>query len=187
MPRFRAAVVAAVLLLAGCGDIGPVMPASSVPAVDIAQYRLAPGDKLNIRLYNDPNFSGEYSVNTDGMVELPFVGLFPASGKTMPDFSRELRTRLADGLYNDPQLSVQAVSFRPFYILGEVNRPGEYAYSPGMTLAKAVALGGGYTYRANTRAVVVKLDGQDQEMTVEADQTIPVGPGMTIRVLERHF
>ena len=98
-------------------------------------------------------------------------------------------TALADGYVNNPRVSIQVVSFRPFYILGEVNKPGEYPVSTGLTLVQAVAPAGGYSYRANTKRVYLKRASETTEQPIDlrGGKTVIVRAGDTIRIAERHF
>ena len=81
------------------------------------------------------------------------------------------------------------LNYRPFFILGEVNKPGQYPYVDGLTLAQAVATAGGYTYRANNARVFVRHKDQAQETLYSLANGAPVWvlPGDTIRIGERYF
>ncbi|HEY0466917.1 MAG TPA: SLBB domain-containing protein, partial [Polyangiaceae bacterium] len=87
----------------------------------------------------------------------------------------------------NPSLSIEVINYRPFYIIGEVNKPGEYPYVNGMSILNAVALAGGYTTRADDAEVYIRRSGQNQEVQVPADQTTKVEPGDIIRIPQRYF
>jgi protein involved in polysaccharide export with SLBB domain len=137
-----------------------------------------------VTVFRQEQLSGEFRIDGSGSLSLPLVGDVQASGLTM----RELETRIADKLKDEgylvnPRVSAEVLIFRPFYILGEVNNPGQYEYTNGMTVTNAVALAGGYTYRA---------DGDDIEIrrtdcAVSADPTTKVLPGEVVFVPERFF
>jgi polysaccharide export outer membrane protein len=82
---------------------------------------------------------------------------------------------------------VDVINYRPFYILGQVNKPGEYPYVNGMTVLNAVALAGGYTYRASESNIYIRRKGSDKEQSAPADQGTKVFPGDIIRIPERFF
>ena len=86
-------------------------------------------------------------------------------------------------------MSAEIITYRPFYILGEVARPGQYDFAVGLTVEQAVAAAGGFTYRANSRKVFLKRATDTREMLVDLRETpsFPVRPGDTIRVAERFF
>jgi protein involved in polysaccharide export with SLBB domain len=153
------------------------------------EYRVSSGDKLHIIVFGEDTLTGDYVITSGGNLTFPLVGNLPASDKTVEQLQTVLSTKLADGYVNDPRVSIQVVSFRPFYILGEVNRPGEYPVSTGLTLQQAVASAGGYTYRANTRKVFLKRANEVQEKLLDLRDTGPivVRAGDTIRIAERHF
>jgi len=160
--------------------------ASTVPD---AEYRLAPGDKIRVNVFGEETLSGDFAITSAGNLTFPLVGNVPASGKTVEQLQDAVRTQLADGYIRDPKVSIQVVSFRPYYILGEVNRPGEYPASTGLTLEQAVAAAGGYTYRANTRSALMKraTDTSERPVEVRGKDAIVIRAGDTIRIRERHF
>ena len=96
---------------------------------------------------------------------------------------------LSNGYLNDPRVNVEVLNYRPFYILGEVTRAGEFPYATDMSVLQAVALAGGYTYRADQRRVFIRRAGSDQESTYDlaSGRTVYIQPGDTIRVGERYF
>jgi polysaccharide export outer membrane protein len=154
-------------------------------------YRLGAGDKVRILVYGATDYtngsSSEFSVNGDGVLSLPLIGDVPAAGRTETQLQGEIVSRLKDGYYKDPKVSLEIISYRPFYILGEVSRPGAYAYTTGLTIYSAVATAGGFTYRANKHKVYIKRLGETQEHKVAVTPTTEVGAGDTIRIGERIF
>ena len=184
---FLAALTAIILGLAGCGNAAPIAAASD-GAADV-QYRLAAGDKLRVIVFGEETLTGEYVLTSAGNLSFPLVGNIPAGDRTVEQLQADLTRALSDGYINDPRVSIQVVSFRPFYILGEVNRPGEYPVSTGLTIQQAVASAGGYTYRANTKRVFLKRAHETQERLVDlrAQPNLIVRAGDTIRISERHF
>lgn len=162
---------------------------ASMPVVGTTDehYRLGTGDKLRVVVYGEDDLSGEVSVDGSGQVQMPLVGQVQAAGLTIHEFIAEVTKSLENGYLKEPKVSVQVENFRPFYIMGEVNKPGEYPYENGLTVLGAVALAGGFTYRASDGEVYIRHTGSTKEVTVPADATERVAPGDIIRVAERIF
>lgn len=151
------------------------------------QYRLGGGDRVRVIVFNEPDLSGEFEVDNSGNVALPLIGNTQAQGLTLREFEDEVAAALRDGYLKDPRVSIEVLNFRPFYIIGEVQNGGEYAFVPEMTVLNAVALAGGYTYRADERRVFITKAGESQEVEHRVEQGIKVLPGDVIRVPERFF
>lgn len=176
----------------GLAMLAPVAAYSADPVADSAAppvYTLGTGDQLHIIVYGEDKLTGQYSVGSDGTVALPLVGNIPASGKTVMDVQTAIVAALAQGYVLEPHVSVQMLNYRPFFILGEVSRPAQYPYVEQMTVAQAVATAGGYTYRANKRAVFIRHKGETTEhrFEVSGSNAVWVLPGDTVRVGERYF
>ncbi len=169
-------------MLSGCSSGSDLPPLPQADASKSA-YLLGPGDKLRVTVFGAEDLSGDFAVGDNGMVSFPLIGDVKAAGLTPDQLSRAMRTRLADGFMRDPKVSVQVTTYRPFYIFGEVTRPGEYPYAAGMSVLNAVAMGGGYSYRANQNYVIVTRDHKDYRAT--GDTRILAGD--IIRVPERYF
>ncbi len=150
-------------------------------------YKLGAGDKLRVIVFGEDNLGGVYEVDGSGYVRLPLIAQVQASGLSVHQFEDEVRSKLADGYLLDPRVSVEVINYRPFYIIGEVNKPGEYPYVNGMSVLNAVALAGGYTYRANDSEVYIRRNESSKEQAAPADQTTKISPGDIIRVAERFF
>ena len=177
------------LMLAGCSS-GP-KPGDTISLqkaqTEAAEYRLGTGDRLRVTVFNEDNISGTYAVSPDGNIALPLVGAIPAAGKTIPEFQADVTTTLQDGYVQDAKVSVEATNLRPYYILGEVNKPGKYSYTPNLTVMDAVATAEGFTYRANTSSVYIKRANEPAEQALTVTSTTAVRPGDTIRITERFF
>ena len=173
---------------AACG-VEPPLPASSSQSVMLAEtYRLGGGDRFKLNVYEEPNLSGgEYAISSEGEASLPLVGPVKLGGLTQREAEAAIAAKYANGFLSSPKVNIDVMQRRPFYILGEVNQPGEYPYVEGMTLLNAVAKAGGFTYRAQRRFVYVRHSdsGAEKQVVIAADS--PVLPGDTVRVLERFF
>ena len=106
----------------------------------VTSYRLGAADKVKITVFNEPTLSGEFLVNADGSIAVPLIGNVAALGRTAIDLQQSIEQKFADGYLRDPHVAVEVLTYRPFYIYGEVTKPGEYPYSAGLSVQKAVAL-----------------------------------------------
>jgi protein involved in polysaccharide export with SLBB domain len=153
-----------------------------------ASYKLGSGDKIKLTVYGENDLGGEYQVDGTGQVQLPLLGPVPAAGMTVHDFETAVGGKfVSEGYLKDPRVSVEVENYRPFYIIGEVKSPGQYPYVSGMNALNAVALAGGYTYRADDKDVYIRRDGTSKEQEAPADQSTKINPGDIIRVDERIF
>ncbi len=170
-------------------EMAAAMAASqaAVPSGSAAEYVLGTGDKIKMTVYGEDDLSGEYEVGSTGVVAMPLIGEIPASSLTVREFEGAVRTKLSSGYLRDPRVNVQVINYRPFFILGEVAKPGSYPYVNGMTVLNAVALAGGYTYRANSGGVVVVHANDPEKAEQKAKEDATVMPGDIIRVPERFF
>ena len=150
-------------------------------------YKLDTGDKVKVIVYGEDDLGGEFDVDGSGFARLPLIGQVRAAGLTLKEFETAVEAKLAAGYLINPKVSVEVTNYRPFTILGEVNKPGEYPYENGMTVLNAVALGGGYTYRADKDTVYIRHKGSSTEVKMPADDSTSVYPGDTVRVDERIF
>jgi polysaccharide export outer membrane protein len=149
-------------------------------------YRFGSGDRLRIRVYNDDAISGEYQVDSAGNLSLQLLGPVKAAGLSLPELVGLIEQRLKnEGFMVAPKVAIDVLNYRPFYVLGEVNRPGSYPYVAGMTVLNAIAMAGGYTPRAKQSAIKV-LRGEDQEKRKVAPNAV-VLPGDIVKVEERFF
>ncbi len=161
--------------------------ASGPAAADSAAYRLAAGDELKIKVFDNADISGEYQVDAAGNISFPLVGQVRAAGLTVDELKRDLTTQLDRDYLVDPKVSVEVLNFRPIFVIGQVNAPGSYPYSSGMTVRQAVALAGGYTRRASTSSMnVIRQDGSGGSVEIELSEDSPLLPGDTIEI-ERRF
>jgi protein involved in polysaccharide export with SLBB domain len=145
-------------------------------------YRLGTGDKVRITVFGEDDLSGEFQVDSTGYLRLPMIGQVKAAGDTAHALEDQLTATYSKGYLLEPRVNVEVTTYRPFYIIGEVNKPGEYAYVNGMNVLNAVALAGGYTQKAIEGHVYLRKANTNQELRVAADQTITVMPGDIVRV-----
>lgn len=170
------------LVLGACSTVPPTPDAVAEPV----EYRLGPGDQLRITVFNETELSGQFVVGSQGSIAYPLVGEVRAGGMTIAEFTEGVRQALL-AYIRAPNVSVQVENYRPFFILGEVQRPGTYPYSASLTVLNAVATAGGFTYRANRGRVFVRHANEQEEQSLPLTIATPVLPGDTIRIGERLF
>lgn len=161
-------------------------PSIPLPADANLDYRLGSGDKLRVIVFGEQDLSGEFDVTGSGKVSLPLIGQVQAAGKTLDEFAQEIGNELKQGYLTNPKVSIEVLNYRPFYIIGEVDKPGQYPYTNGMTVLNAVAVAGGFTYRANQDRVFITRGGA-AEAEYPASQSVRVLPGDIVRIPERFF
>ena len=150
-----------------------------------ASYRLGAGDKLKLIVFGEDNLSGEFTVDDSGNVALPLIGTVQARGKSLSEFEALVVASLKNGYLRDPHVSVEVLNYRPFYIIGEVNKGGQYPYQAGLTVLNAVAIAGGYTFRADTSEAFITRSGHEIEFDLKGP--VIVYPGDVVRIPERFF
>jgi polysaccharide export outer membrane protein len=168
-------------------DAAPVPPAPGPARETDRDYRLGPRDKVRIIVYGEPTLSGEFFVSGSGQISFPLVGDIDATNSTVAEFQTRLETALRQGYLKEPRVSAEVLTYRPFYILGEINKPGEYPYSNGLNVLNAVATAGGFTYRAQKRSVRIRRASGAEERSYPLTSDLLVSPGDTIRITERLF
>jgi polysaccharide export outer membrane protein len=156
-------------------------------AATAATYVLGPNDRIRLKVYGEADISGEYEIDSNGQVSIPLAGHIGAAGLTTKQLERSITAALAKGIVRDPRVNVEVALYRPYYILGEVKKGGEYPYRLGLTVMDAVASAGGFTYRANENKVFLRRSGAGAEEVYALDAPILVFPGDNIRVPERYF
>jgi len=166
----------------GLGSL-PTLPSSAAP-----EYRLAPGDEVRIFVYGLEAASNTFTVNDEGVLTLPLAGPIRAEGLTVANLETAIGNQLVErSIINSPNVNVQPVALRPFYILGEVRNPGEYQYRHGLSVLSAISVAGGYTFRASDGDVSITRMIDGERVTGRADEATLIQPGDTIRVYERWF
>lgn len=179
----------AMFSLAPVASAAPAPAAKAPPIAEAlaASYALGSGDKLRIIVFGEEDLSGEFVLDDSGFVRLPLIGQISAGGRTVRQLEEDIAAKLGAQYLKDPRVSIEIIKFRPFYIIGEVNKPGEYPYVVGMSVLNAVAVAGGYTYRANESSVYIKRKGASEEEKYPADDSTKLWPGDIVNIAERWF
>jgi len=161
--------------LALAQDKGAGAPVDAVaPNPHSFDYHLGAGDKLRIIVFGEDALTGEFFVSGGGKIAFPLIGDIDVLGLTIPEIQAAVEAKLKDGYLKQPKVSAEVLNYRPFYILGEVQKPGEYPFSNGLTVMNAVATANGFTYRANTKRVYIKRADSTEEQEFPLTSTMPV-------------
>jgi protein involved in polysaccharide export with SLBB domain len=179
------------LQLAGCyTDYGPVeveRAPVSLSGTGVASL-FQTGEKLKITVYGEEALTGPYDISPNGYVSMPLIGSIKAAGRSQAEFGRDIASKFrSGGFLQDPHVTVEVAQFRPFYVLGEAASPGEYPFRSGLSVHAAVAMAGGFTYRASRSYVLIRHTGEDVWKEYSLTEPVPIAPGDLIRVPERYF
>ena len=178
-------LVAVVFLISACGALNSDVT-ESVPTTPL-QIRLAPGDKIRVTVFGEDRLSGEYQIDNAGSLSLPLAGTIQGAGLTKIELEQAITAQLKSQYLRNPKVTVDVVTFRPFYVLGEVQKPGEYPFRSGLNVLSAIAIAGGATYRAHTSKVMIQRSGSTEMTEYPQSPTVLVMPGDVVRVPERFF
>lgn len=184
------ATLAALFIVSACTSNGlPSMSVAQANASLTQGYSIGGGDSLNINVFDEPTLTGEYEIGLDGVLSFPLIGVVEVSGMTSQALSETISAKLSEGGYVlSPRVTVEVTSYKPFFILGEVNAPGEYPYAGSLTLEQAVAKAGGFTARANKRAIIIMRHDWNSPRRISLEGSpLMIAPGDTITVQEAFF
>lgn len=188
------------VVVAGCsGGPSPTTTAALPPAppppggetgtsatLSTSQYRLGSGDRVRVVVFRHEDLSGEFALDGAGNFAMPLVGEIQSYGLTTRELEERIAAKLKDGYLVDPQVGVEVLNYRPFFILGEVNQPGSYPYQSNMSILNAVAVAGGFSYRARQSDFLLQRGGSNSAPVSVAGDT-PLLPGDIVTVQERFF
>ena len=183
--RRKLLVCGVALTVAGCSEGGDLTP---LPAYQPQAYRLGPGDQLRVLTFGEDQLTGEFRVDDQGQIAVPLIGNVAAAGRSPKELEGEIARALRQGDYlKDPHVTVEVIAYRPIFVLGEVAKPGQYPYQPGMTFLTAVAIAGGFTYRAVQDYGEVVRTNKGAAVSGRVSQNSFLAPGDVVRVLERYI
>ena len=182
------AAVAVALLVFGC-TAGSLSEAElqSLAAAATAAPKLQPGDKIRVNVFGEEKLSGDYEIDQSGQISLPLAGTVQAQGLTQTELEQALAKKFRSEYLRNPKVTVTIATLRPFYMMGEVTKPGEYPYKSGLNILTALAIAGGPTYRASRNTVQIQRRGETSMRDYPISASVPVLPGDVIRVPERYF
>jgi len=156
-------------------------------AQDLADYRIGAGDRLKVSVFGHPDESGEFEVDGTGTFAYPLLGRVNAKGRTSNEIQSFVREELDRRFIVDPKITIEVLRYRPFYIYGEVEKSGSYAYVIALTVRRAVAIAGGFTRRARHAPVSIVREDPETAIVLEAGLDVPILPGDIIEVRRRLF
>jgi polysaccharide export outer membrane protein len=175
------------------------VPAASAPATagtdaaakrawaETNAYKLGAGDVIDISVYGQPDLEHDkLRLAGTGLVSFPF-GTVMAVGMTIDQLEQAIAAGLRQGYLVNPQVSVNIEQYRPFFIYGEVEKPGAYAFEPGLNVRKAVAMAGGFTERADPDKISVVRESDASAASSHIGLNDSVNPGDTVKVEESFF
>lgn len=183
----RRIALGAMLLLTACAAPGAGLP--PLPEITSTAYELGAGDQLRVTVFNDPRLTGEFRITDTGMIALPLLGTVPAAGRTTAQLERSVEEALTQrNLFNEPSVSVEVLQYRPVFVLGMVERGGQTPYQPGMSVLSAVAVMGGFNYRAVTENVsITRVNAAGVPQEFLGTRSSLLQPGDVVTVFERRF
>src|SRR6202790_3080988 len=161
--------------------------AAPMPVRYDAAYRLDAGDRLRVVVYGQEGLTNTYAIDAGGSITMPLIGSVPARGRTPATLASEISAKLRNGYIREPSVAVEIESYRPFFILGEVQAPGQYPYVPNMSVESAVAIAGGFSPRALRDRVTLTHTGNSGSMRMVVPLGTAISPGDTVLVGERWF
>jgi protein involved in polysaccharide export with SLBB domain len=183
----RAALFVVGLPLAGCATYGPVVVSPEPVAVVYNSTQVHAGDRIKVTVYGEENLNGVYDIDPAGNLSLPLAGTIRASGLSKQQLERLITGRYKSDYLQDPKVTVDIVNLRPFYVMGEAERNGEFPYRPGLNVMGAIATAGGLTYRASRDHLFIQHAGTNYWTKYPTEPSIAVAPGDVIRIPERYF
>jgi polysaccharide export outer membrane protein len=175
--------------LAGCS---PDSDLPMLPPPTSTTYQLGAGDQVRVITFDVPQLTNTFTVGDDGAIAFPLVGTVHAEGLSARGLASEISSELIHkNLMPNPSVSVEIAQYRPISVLGEVTHPGQYPYQPGLTMLGAVALAGGFTYRAVTSyGTDIRSEGPSGSDATTKGRIAPdsrLQPGDVVTILERYF
>ena len=184
--RWASLVLLAALLVGCAADMGPVAYYDGMVPTGTSSV-VQRGDKIKVTVYGEDNLNGVYDVDPGGAVTVPLAGTIQAAGRNKIELQREIARRYKNQYLQDPKVTVEVVAFRPIYVFGEAEHPGEYPYKSGLNLISAVTAAGGFTYRASRTSVLIQHSGEDVWVEYPLSPAVAISPGDLIRIPERFF
>lgn len=160
----------------------------STAAQDLSSsYSLGYGDEVSIKVFGENDLSLQTRVNDLGVISFPFLGDIEVLELTISEVQDKIENGLRDGYLVDPEVSVEVVAYRRFYVGGEVKSPGGFIFLPGLTIRKAINLAGGFTPRAAKNKIYIISDNDPDNLQQPVELSSPVKPGDVITVKQRFF
>ncbi len=148
-------------------------------------YQLGAGDEIRIQVYGESDLSMTLRLDETGTFNYPYLGALNAKRKTVKQLKDEITAGLQQDILINPSINVSIITYRDFYIGGEVKRTGGYPFQPGLTIKQAITLAGGVTEWASSSKYEILREGSRQPES--ASNSTPIFPGDTVTILEGLF
>ena len=177
----------AALWLAFAAGGAVAQDAAAVPTTEPSQYVLSVGDEIDVIVFGEEDLSSEHKIDGSGVISLPLIGDVKATGRNLRELERVIADRYRGRFLINPRVTIEVLNFRPFYVLGEVKEPGSYEFHAGMRVMNAIALAGGFTYRADEDELFVIRAADPESRRERATAETLVMPGDTVKVGQRFF
>jgi polysaccharide biosynthesis/export protein VpsN len=160
---------------------------TAAQSMSLSQYKLGAGDVIKISVFGQTDLSLTTKVPHMGVINYPFLGDIEVVGMTASQLESTIYKGLKGDYLVEPSISVTIEEYRPFFIDGEVKKPGGYPYQPGLSIDKAAALAGGYTERASRTKITIRRDIDGQQKLIESQPTDTVLPGDIVTISQSFF
>jgi protein involved in polysaccharide export with SLBB domain len=186
----RRGLFLAMFVLAACdSDPTPIVPTAAAGGGSPGDSnKLGPNDRLRVTVFGQPTLTGEYTLDGNGVLAFPLIGNVPANGVTTNQLQQAIAAKLEPDYLVNPNVSAEIVNRRPFYVIGEVQKPGNYPYVSDITAVNAIAMAGGFTRRARKNDFYIRrLDKDGKAVRIEANAGTVLQAGDTLEVRERVF
>lgn len=154
-------------------------------ASDFNKYTLSTGDEIKILVYGERELTLQIKLDDDGIISYPFLGDILIKGLSLGEVESKIKKGLQDGYLREPNVNVSIINYRPFFVNGQVKKPGAFPFQPGMTVHHAITIAGGFTERASESSIYVIHKKTTKKLKTNKDDTLK--PGDTISVEESFF
>lgn len=162
-----------------------LMLALLAAAIAQEQYRIAPGDRISINVYGEPDLSfDDLPIPGSGYITYPFLGQVRAEGRSEVELANDISRGLLDGYLLQPQVSVAVINYRPVFVGGAVRLPGQKEFSIGMDVERLIALSGGFSDYADQSDIIIQRRGESGRFELKADLSRDIMPGDVVTVGE---
>jgi polysaccharide biosynthesis/export protein VpsN len=169
-------------LLIACGAAS----AQNVPS--LSSYKLGSGDVITIRVLGEDDLKREKVKLSDAVtISFPVLGEIKAGGMTIGALEEHITKGLKGRYLLDPQVTVSIDEYRNFFVNGEVEKPGGYPFSPGLTVRKAISIAGGFKERAAREKLSIIRDDDRTQTPRKVDLNAPVMPGDILTIEQSFF
>ena len=161
--------------------------ACSAHAQDVTNYRLDTGDSISIEVFQEEDLTVEKRVSDIGTIAYPLLGTINAAGLTLEQLEEEITQGLKGDYLVNPRVNISIAKYRNYYVNGEVESSGAYAFVPGMTVRKAITIAGGFAVRADKDDIFILRENAANEQPIRATLGTRVEPGDIITVEQSFF